>query len=125
MSDEPPSYFVNGVELLGFRRHPNLGLFAPGEIPERKSKKKNKQPAENKRRILNIRDGNLCHYCKKVMRGPNPQSIEHVVPRSLGGSNNISNLVLACIKCNNSRGSIYIKCDCAFCKNARHIHENG
>lgn len=31
---------------------------------------------------------------------------EHIIPRSVGGSNDISNITLTCVKCNNKKGSI-------------------
>jgi 5-methylcytosine-specific restriction endonuclease McrA len=44
-----------------------------------------------------------CTYCgaRKV-----PVEIDHVVPRSLGGSNRISNLILACRPCNVIKGNL-------------------
>jgi len=46
--------------------------------------------------------GRKCTYCnaKQV-----PLEIEHIVPRSKGGSNRISNLTLACNLCNKRKGS--------------------
>lgn len=129
MSDEPPSYFLNGVELLGFRRKPDYGLFAPGEVLElNKFKSRGKKASASKRAQLYLRDGNNCHYCKVVMdkpsRSPNSVSADHVVPRASGGVNSLYNLVLACEKCNNGYGSQYIKCHCDFCKRARYLHES-
>lgn len=47
-----------------------------------------------------------CAYCqvKDV-----PLQIEHIVPRSKGGSNRVSNLCLACIQCNQKKGNQDIK----------------
>ena len=47
-----------------------------------------------------------CVYCgaKKV-----PLQIEHVIPKSKGGTNTINNLVLACEKCNQKKGSISLE----------------
>lgn len=47
-----------------------------------------------------------CAYCnaKEV-----PLEIEHIIPRSKGGSNRISNLTLACRPCNQKKGSQDIK----------------
>jgi len=46
--------------------------------------------------------GRQCAYCdaKDV-----PLNIDHVQPKSAGGSNRVSNLVLACIPCNQKKGS--------------------
>jgi hypothetical protein len=43
-----------------------------------------------------------CTYCGK---GNIPLQIEHIVPRAKGGSNRVSNLCLACEKCNLAKGT--------------------
>jgi 5-methylcytosine-specific restriction endonuclease McrA len=49
-----------------------------------------------------------CRWCGEVMRlrgpGPDVVTIDHVIPRSKGGSDDIDNLVGACRLCNNRRG---------------------
>jgi 5-methylcytosine-specific restriction endonuclease McrA len=58
------------------------------------------------------RDGGRCAYCgvethrlqKGLSRSPALATLDHVVPRSLGGPLNPANLVLACQACNNQRG---------------------
>ncbi len=45
--------------------------------------------------------GRKCTYCNKENI---PLQIEHIVPKSKGGSNRVSNLVLACDKCNKKKG---------------------
>ncbi|WP_415791895.1 RNA-guided endonuclease IscB, partial [Deinococcus saxicola] len=49
--------------------------------------------------LLNKWDG-LCAYCGKEGR-----EVEHLTPRSRGGTNRISNLVLSCQACNEAKGS--------------------
>ena len=44
-----------------------------------------------------------CYYCKYVFL-INNLTIEHLVPRSIGGSNDISNITLACAPCNRQKG---------------------
>jgi 5-methylcytosine-specific restriction endonuclease McrA len=46
------------------------------------------------------RDGSGCAYCGRA----DPVTLDHVVPRSQGGSNDVSNLVLACAPCNSAKG---------------------
>ena len=45
--------------------------------------------------------GRKCVYCGKT---DTPLQIEHIQPKSKGGSNRVSNLTLACEKCNQSKG---------------------
>lgn len=61
----------------------------------------------------------ICHYCNRrtnrVIGSPLQATREHVVPRSMGGANNISNYVLACATCNNKRGTTLFYCRCEHC----------
>ena len=50
--------------------------------------------------------GRQCAYCEKK---DTPLEVEHIHPKSKGGSNRISNLTLACHKCNQTKGSRDIK----------------
>lgn len=63
---------------------------------------------------LRKRDGDACHYCKQTMvfgrfsAGQRPAlmgTLEHVQPISRGGSHTWDNCVLACWRCNISRGN--------------------
>lgn len=55
------------------------------------------------RRNLFARDGNRCQYCGK--RFPTTDlSLDHIVPRSQGGTNSWENIVCACIRCNVKKG---------------------
>lgn len=79
-----------------------------------------------RRRQRLIREhGARCHYCRE-MTNPNPvghyplhPTVEHIVPRFLGGPTAMFNLVIACRACNEARGSEYYKCFCPLCQNAR------
>lgn len=59
----------------------------------------------NVRRLYSYFDG-ICQICetKKPIRD---MSIEHIKPRSLGGTNAPENLTLTCKRCNSRKGSIY------------------
>lgn len=46
--------------------------------------------------------GRSCAYCG---REGQPLEVEHIVPRSRGGSNRVSNLTLACVRCNQRKGN--------------------
>lgn len=62
---------------------------------------------------LGIRDGHgwTCFYCRTALRDygdnehPNSPAIEHRVPLSRGGSDEMSNLRLACKACNTKKGT--------------------
>ncbi|MEO5350687.1 MAG: RNA-guided endonuclease IscB [Magnetococcus sp. YQC-3] len=47
-----------------------------------------------------------CVYCnaKNI-----PLQVEHVIPKSKGGTNRLSNLVISCIKCNQSKSNLDLK----------------
>lgn len=46
--------------------------------------------------------GRQCAYCR---RGETAFELDHICPRSRGGSNRVSNLALACHACNTSKGN--------------------
>ncbi len=50
--------------------------------------------------------GRTCAYCSA---GDTPLEIEHILPKSKGGSNRLSNLTLACRPCNEKKGNQEIK----------------
>lgn len=54
------------------------------------------------RRNVIKRDGHRCQYCGSTKR---PMTVDHVVPKKLGGSDSWENLVCACISCNNKKGN--------------------
>jgi 5-methylcytosine-specific restriction endonuclease McrA len=55
------------------------------------------------RRNIFARDQNRCQYCGKKF-STSDLSLDHVVPRSLGGEASWENLVCACLKCNVKKG---------------------
>ena len=55
------------------------------------------------RRNIFARDGNRCQYCGHKF--PTTElSLDHVVPRAVGGPNTWENIVCACMKCNVRKG---------------------
>jgi HNH endonuclease len=50
------------------------------------------------------RANGCCEYCRSQAQfSPDPFSIEHIMPRSQGGTDNSNNLALACQGCNNRK----------------------
>jgi hypothetical protein len=135
MSDMPAGYYLGkkdpnfadsflgpgGVELLNFRRQPDLSFV-------RKPRVKRRKPGSFKRRrpILFERDGLVCHYCDIEVFIHSSQklpddaaTVEHIVPIAHGGGHGFDNLVVACNKCNNDRGSDIVQiCYCERCCSA-------
>jgi len=62
-----------------------------------------KQDVKFNRRNLFARDSNTCQYCGKRF-GTSNLSLDHVLPRSLGGKSSWENIVCACLKCNVRKG---------------------
>ncbi|MCA9131790.1 MAG: HNH endonuclease [Planctomycetales bacterium] len=55
------------------------------------------------RKNLFARDEHRCQYCGQS-RPSSQLSLDHVVPRSLGGKTTWENIVCSCIKCNSRKG---------------------
>ena len=60
------------------------------------------------RKLLAERDGRECHYCgTKLGLGKSARrrtNIDHIVPQSQGGSDDLDNLLLSCRTCNTRKG---------------------
>jgi 5-methylcytosine-specific restriction endonuclease McrA len=48
--------------------------------------------------------GSRCWWCEHCLPAEN-LTLDHLKPKSRGGSNSLENLRLACFPCNNSRGN--------------------
>ena len=55
------------------------------------------------RQRVTRRDRSTCRYCGLRLH-PSDVTIDHIQPRSRGGSNDPSNLVVACRDCQNAKG---------------------
>jgi 5-methylcytosine-specific restriction endonuclease McrA len=56
------------------------------------------------RTAVMLRDAYICQYCGATP-GRHKLTVDHVVPRSRGGSHDWDNLVTACTRCNQRKGS--------------------
>lgn len=54
---------------------------------------------------LAMRDGNTCYLCGQPADTDDPFEIEHVKPRSAGGTDDLDNLALAHRSCNRTKGT--------------------
>jgi hypothetical protein len=60
--------------------------------------------AKDRNTIFEASEGK-CHHCAGQLLYDEPWHIDHVIPLSKGGSNDKSNLVLSCVRCNLEKGS--------------------
>lgn len=56
-----------------------------------------------KRLAIYARDGFACVYCGSAMESGARLTLDHVVPCLLGGNNEATNLVTACLACNSAK----------------------
>ena len=54
--------------------------------------------------IIWKKSNNLCSHCGKAVSFPQ-QTIDHVIPQTLGGTNDSRNLMPLCLTCNRNRAS--------------------
>ena len=59
---------------------------------------------QEKRLAIYLRDGLACAYCGATVEDGAKLTLDHLTPHSQGGSNEATNLVTACQRCNSSRG---------------------
>lgn len=70
----------------------------------RGAKKVNRRPVSSVvARTIRKRDGDLCFFCARLV-SVEDESVEHLVPKTCGGPNHISNLFLAHSECNRFAG---------------------
>lgn len=58
-----------------------------------------------KRLAIYLRDGMACCYCGAAVEETARLTLDHLVPYAKGGSNDATNLITCCLRCNSSRGS--------------------
>lgn len=56
------------------------------------------------RQIMIKRDQSCCMYCGRFL-APSQITVDHVIPRSLGGKTSFTNCVCSCFECNNKKGN--------------------
>lgn len=74
----------------------------PNKPNKPKPKPSKKEQQQSKRQILYTATP-YCNYCKKALAF-NSITLDHIVPKCKGGSNDISNLAVSCYECNNLKG---------------------
>ena len=60
---------------------------------------------QEKRLAIYLRDGLACAYCGDSVENGARLTLDHILPASKGGSNDDTNLITCCERCNKSRGN--------------------
>lgn len=76
--------------------------YTPHKPPRRKTTKK-RPTLKGAAMILRAQMEDRCVYCGTLLTDKT-RTVDHVVPRSHGGMDHISNYLLACLACNESKG---------------------
>ena len=63
-----------------------------------------RRPISKRRRDIFAKSHGCCHYCARPLQLDGSWHVEHMLPRALGGADEIGNLVAACAPCNLSKG---------------------
>lgn len=87
----------------GRLRSPSQTLAIPSVIRLLEYRRIPRQMRAISRKNILIRDQHTCQYCNKRF-GAGELTLDHVVPRSRGGTNSWENLVASCLRCNNFKG---------------------
>lgn len=58
--------------------------------------------SKKKKQHVFLRDNGICQYCGTFLNADNTKAwhVDHVISIKLGGNNELSNLLLACVPCN-------------------------
>lgn len=62
------------------------------------------KPAKFSKATVLVRDGRKCGYCGKPA-----STIDHIIPRKLGGRDTYDNCVAACVRCNSKKADKLLK----------------
>ncbi len=106
--------FTDWAELSAFKREfephkhdwvrtVRLHLLVPRIIRVLTFSKLPKREVKFNRRNIFARDRNICQYCGGRFSSPE-LSLDHVIPRSQGGTSRWDNVVCACVRCNVRKG---------------------
>jgi len=83
---------------------PSLTLVVPRVIRSLTYEKYPKRTIKLTRRNIYFRDHNTCQYCGKKFHKLENLNIDHVIPRSQGGTTTWENVVCSCFSCNTKKG---------------------
>jgi 5-methylcytosine-specific restriction endonuclease McrA len=85
-----------------FVHSPSVTMQVPSVVVSKTFVKSSRTVKFNKHNLC-IRDDYTCQYCRQKF-DTKSLTMEHVVPRCLGGKTNFTNIVMACRACNTKKG---------------------
>lgn len=101
--------FKDKVEILS--EWPNVIIFFssgsinfPAILKLKYIVKRRFRPLIFSRNMVFKRDKYCCQYCGKYLTG-NQATMDHIVPKSKGGTSSFANCITACYHCNNKKGN--------------------
>lgn len=84
-------------------RTPQISVPIPSVIRLVRYRKVPRQKRVASRKNIFLRDQNVCQYCSNRFATPE-LTLDHVIPKSRGGSNEWENIVACCKPCNHRKG---------------------
>lgn len=85
-----------------FVHSPSLTLQVPSVVVSKTYVKTSRSVKFNKANLC-IRDDHRCQYCGDEF-DQKSLTMDHVIPKSLGGKTNWQNIAMSCVKCNTVKG---------------------
>jgi len=102
-NSSPPTASLLGSEHYDWVRTVRMHIAVPKVIRLLGYDRLPKQGVKLNRRNIFARDKNHCQYCGKHF-STSELSLDHLIPRSLGGVSSWDNLVCCCVRCNAHKG---------------------
>nr|WP_310482278.1 HNH endonuclease [Chamaesiphon sp. VAR_48_metabat_403] len=96
---------LQDTKLVWVLRSPSVEVEVPHHIRLKTTTAERlwKLPSVSRRELLR-RDGHRCQYCGSAKQ----LTIDHVIPRSKGGTHTWDNVTIACETCNHKKGDKYL-----------------
>lgn len=90
--------------------NPEVAPEGPAELEVKRRKRRQDRRQHQATKIAKIkeRDGTLCYLCGKPITNGD-MTMEHLIPKSKGGSSRVDNLALVHGRCNTRKGDILIE----------------
>ncbi len=95
-----------GEEILNFLNHRDIKVSAKNTLIKRNNNRKSISP-KIRSKVLR-RDHYTCNHCGKSIDDGAKLEVDHIVPVSKGGTNDLNNLQVLCWECNHGKSNNFI-----------------